>query len=156
MKNISRLLALSSVVALAALTGAADCDLSGSGVVECTTADDCADQEENTACDTSTDPGVCVAPTCAETVDCQLSDTSDESPIGASDDGCEDGTVEIKGFVEGETFCAVTPDASIDFTCADAAEGGVDASATDVDGNDVTVCVIEASTCTEGVCGAAE
>jgi hypothetical protein len=154
MKKISTLLVVASLTTLAALTGAADCGTGGSAV-ECSTAADCANETENTACDTSIDPGVCVAPTCAETVDCEISDTSEASPIAAPGaNGCEDGTVEIQGFVEGETYCAVSPDPSIPFTCDQAAEGGVDAAATDVDGNAVTVCVIAASSCTEGVCGA--
>ena len=153
MKKISSLLAVASITTLAALTGAADCDTGGSAV-ECATAADCAEETENTACDTSIEPGVCVAPTCEETVDCQLSDTSADSPIVASGgDGCDEGEVEFAGFVEGETFCGVSPEAGV-FECADVS--AVEAAATDVDGNAVTICVIEASACTEGVCGAAE
>ncbi len=154
MKKISKLLAVTSMTTLAALTGAADCDLGGGSAVECATAADCAEETENTACDTSIDPGVCVAPTCAETVDCQLSDTSEDSPIVPSGgDGCDEGEVEFVGFVEGETYCGVSPEADV-FACSDV--NAVEANAEDVDGNAVLVCVIEASTCTEGVCGAAE
>jgi hypothetical protein len=149
MKKISSLLVVASVTALAALTGAADCLGNGSAVVECASAADCANETENTACDLSTEPGVCVAPTCAEDVDCQLSDTGTDSPIAAPP--CDADTVEINGFVEGETYCAV--EATADIPCADL--GAVDAEATKADdGSAVTVCVAALSSCTDGVCGA--
>jgi hypothetical protein len=154
MKKMSRVLAVAAVSTLAALTGAADCLGSGSSVVECATADDCAGELENTACDTSSDPGLCVAPTCAETVDCQLSDTSEDSPITESGgDGCGDGEVEFQGFVEGETYCGISPEPGV-FECEEI--NAVQVGATGVDGGTLTVCAIEASTCIEGVCGAAE
>ncbi|MBM4279628.1 MAG: hypothetical protein FJ137_02330 [Deltaproteobacteria bacterium] len=154
MKKMSRLLAVAAVSTLAALTAAADCLGGGGEILECVTANDCSDEAVNTACDTSSDPGLCVEPTCAETVDCQLSDTSTDSPIVASGgDGCDDGEVEFEGFVADETFCGVSPEPGV-FECSEI--DAIEADATGADGSAVTVCVIESSDCIEGVCGAAE
>jgi hypothetical protein len=90
-----------------------------------------------------------VQPTCATDVDCRISDTSSDSIVGTPP--CFD-SVEIQGFVEGETFCALTPEPGL-FECADI--GGVEVGAIDVNGDAVRVCVSGLSSCTEGVCGSA-
>ncbi len=118
----------------------------------CATTKDCVGLAPRTACDTSIGPGVCVAPTCAETVHCHLSDLSAGSPIVPSGgDGCDEGEVEFVAFAESETYCGVSEAPEDGFFCADV-PGLTSARTEDVDGNVITVCVINASECVEGVC----
>jgi hypothetical protein len=162
MKKISRLLVVASVASLAALTGAADCLGNGSAVVECASAADCAEETENTACDTSSDPGICVAPDCDEDADCQIADTGNGTYAVPSSGTCEDeGAVTVVTF-DGTEVCGVAEDAEAGVVCADLTDNDGNslnlstATAEKASGGTVTICVETDTNCVENVCGAAE
>lgn len=144
MKSI---LALSTLGVAAVLSFTVACDNEGSAV-SCTTDADCANETDNTTCDT--DVGVCVAPAedvCADATDCDLanSDTPSEAKDCSGDGDCGADEVCVADGV-GTTYCVLADDGTT--ACAD-----IDATFTTVTVDGKDVCVVDAGQdCTEGQC----
>ena len=150
--KISTLAAFGSLALSGAFAFTVACD-DGGTAVSCTSDADCANEVENTVCDT--DVEVCVVPdepVCEDDTDCDLQDTGTGSPVADPADfanGCEaDDFVTIVGF-DGNEYCA--QEDTVDFPCA-ATETAV--TADKKAGGTVSVCVLADGTCDEdGQCG---
>lgn len=147
--KISTLAAFGTLALSGAFAFTVACD-DGSVAVDCTADADCANEVDNTVCDT--DVGVCVAPsdpTCADDADCDLANSASPSTATdcSADADCDaaGGEVCVADGVD-TTYCVLEDDGVT--ACAD-----IDAtfSTVTVDGKDVCV-VSSGESCTDGQC----